>query len=53
VKDYIYRTFVDDIETYDTRTIEGLRRVSKETATLWAELDYGLNVIWATNLVVF
>ena len=29
VKDYIYRTFVDETETLNTRTIEGFRSVSK------------------------
>jgi len=53
VKDYIYRTFVDDNETLDTRTIEGLRSVSNEMVTPGAELNYRLNVIWATTFTVF
>lgn len=39
VKDYIYRIFVDDTKTLDTRTIEGIRNVSKEMVTVWAELE--------------
>jgi len=43
MKDYIYRIFADDTEPLDARTIEGLRSVSKEMVTLWAEPNYGLN----------
>jgi hypothetical protein len=53
MKNYIYRTFVVDSEALDTMTIEGLRKVSKEMATLWVELDYGLDMIWATTFTVF